>query len=487
VSALLKVPYLLRSTLIYAPAILLTRISALLLLVVATRLIDQTEYGFLALVVTVGELTDSALTNWLRIALLRLGGKGEISRGTMLLAARVLVVTAVVGLGVSALASAVIAPERWVEFSLAVGVYLAVAAVSRFGLTILQMQQRHGTYSMLEFARAVLQLVLPVGAIWLVHDSFLMVSLASSLATLLAGISALVLALRGVVPGPSRFTHRELFALGLPLIVMAMVGFGLNSAERVLLKVFYDAGAVAVFAAAYALARQPIDTVANAINMGAFPEMVSRFDKDGPVAAGHYLSRQMALMAQLCFPIAALLIALSHDIANLLLPAEYHGHVGELFPLIALSILCSNFSNYVFVNVYHAHKRPWLLAITLTPGSIGTIIVSLILIPQYAALGAAMALAVGTAITLVADILLSRRLMRVPIPVADLLASALVAVAAGVAAWLASSIAGDTWPIIKLGAGGIAGTLTFLGLQSLLHPVETRALANTVRAKLARA
>ncbi len=174
---------MLRSTLIYAPAILLTRISALLLLVIATRLIDQTEYGFLALVVTVGELTDSALTNWLRIALLRLGGKGEISRGSLLLAARVLVVTALLGLVMSAGASLLIAPERWVEFSIAVSVYLGVAAVSRFALTILQMQQRHGTYSMLEFARAALQLVLPVAAIYAFHESFLMVSLASSLAT----------------------------------------------------------------------------------------------------------------------------------------------------------------------------------------------------------------------------------------------------------------------------------------------------------------
>ena len=477
---------MLRSTLIYAPAILFTRISALLLLVVATRLIDQTEYGFLTLVVTVGELTDSALTSWLRIALLRLGGKGEISRGSLLLAARVLLVTAVLGLVLSGGASLVVAPERWAEFSLAVGVYLCVAAVSRFALTILQMQQRHGTYSLLEFTRAALQLVLPVAAIWAFHDSFLMVSLASSLGTLLAGVVALAIALRGVVPGAPRFTYRELFALGLPLIAMAAIAFGLNSAGRVLLKLYYDAGAVAVFAAAYALARQPIDTVASAINMGAFPEMVSRFDKEGPAAAGRYLSRQMALMAQLCFPIAALLIALSHDIAHLLLPIEYHGQVGKLFPLIAASILCANFSNYVFVNVYHAHKRPWLLAITLTPGSIGTIVASLILIPQYAALGAATALALGTGITLVADILLSRRLTPVPIPWADLAASVLVAVASGVAAWLGSALAGEAWPLVKLGVGGMAGALTFLGLQSLLHPAETRALASTVRARLIR-
>ena len=90
---------LLRSTLIYAPAILLTRISALLLLAIATRLIDQTEYGLLTLVVTIGEMTDVAVTNWLRISLLRLGGKGEISRGSLVLAGRVLLVTTAAGAG----------------------------------------------------------------------------------------------------------------------------------------------------------------------------------------------------------------------------------------------------------------------------------------------------------------------------------------------------------------------------------------------------
>src|SRR3954453_23052374 len=112
-----------------------------------------------------------------------------------------------------------------------------------------------------------------------------MVSLGSSLGVLIAGLVASVMAFGRGAPGPARFTHRAFFALGLPLSVMALMGFGLNSAERVFLKVYYDAGAVAVFAAAYALARQPIDMVANAINMGAFPEVVSRFDEHGPSAA----------------------------------------------------------------------------------------------------------------------------------------------------------------------------------------------------------
>ncbi|HTO29075.1 MAG TPA: oligosaccharide flippase family protein, partial [Devosia sp.] len=296
---------LLRSTLIYAPAILLTRLSALLLLAIATRLVDQTEYGLLTLVVTIGEMTDVAVTNWLRIALLRLGGKGDVSRGGLLLAGRVMVISTLVALAVAAGASLVVAPDRWIDFALAVGAYLVAGTVGRFALTVLQMQQRHSTYSILEFLRAGLQLALPVLAITILPGSFLSISLGSSLGVLIAGLVAGALAWRKVVGGPAPFTQREFFAFGVPLVVMALVGFGLNNAERLFLNGYYNAGAVAIFAAAYALARQPIDMVANAINMGAFPEIVGKFDAEGPAAATALVSRLMALMLRLCLPVAA--------------------------------------------------------------------------------------------------------------------------------------------------------------------------------------
>ncbi len=70
---------LLRSTLIYSPAILLTRISGLLLVVVATRLIDQTEYGLLTLVVTVGEPTDTSSAPGCASPYCSLGRQGQRS------------------------------------------------------------------------------------------------------------------------------------------------------------------------------------------------------------------------------------------------------------------------------------------------------------------------------------------------------------------------------------------------------------------------
>ncbi|MCP9232730.1 polysaccharide biosynthesis C-terminal domain-containing protein [Mesorhizobium sp. LMG 17147] len=475
---------LLRSTLIYAPAILLTRISALLLLVVVTRLIDQTEYGLLTLVVTVGEMTDIAVTNWLRIALLRLGGKGEVSGGSLMLAGQVLLATTALALVISVGASAVIVPERWVEFAIAVCGYLVAGSISRFALTVLQMQQRHSVYSMLEALRALLQLALPIGAILVFQDSFLTVSLGSSLGALIAGIVAGIMASRRVVTGPPRFTHRDFFALGVPLIIMALVGFGLNSAERLFLKFYYDASAVAIFAAAYALARQPIDMVANAINMGAFPEVVSRFDEDGPAASGLLLSQLMALMMRLCLPIAAMLVALSSDITELMLPSQYHGRFGLLFPIIAFSVLCANLTSFVYGVVVHAHKRPWLLIIANLFGSVATIALSLLLIPPMAEIGAALALAGGSVVGSITCIIISERLTPVPVPWRDIGVSVIISLSTGVAAKLASMVAGDVPAIFPLIAGGTVGAAVFFGLTSLFHPVAATQFVAQLRARL---
>lgn len=474
---------LLRSTLIYAPAILLTRISALLLLVIVTRLIDQTEYGLLTLVVTVGEMTDVAVTNWLRIALLRLGGKGDISRGSLMLAGRVLLASTALALIISVVASAVVVPERWVEFAIAVCSYLIAGSIGRFALTVLQMQQRHSVYSMLEFLRAVLQLALPIGAVVLFQDSFLTVSLGSSLGVLIAGIVAGIMASRRVVAGPPRFTQRSSSSSVCPWsswrwLASACTAQSAYSSRSITMP------AVAIFAAAYALARQPIDMVANSINMVAFPEVVSRFDDDGPAASGRLLSQLMALMIRLCLPVAAMLVALSSDITQLLLPPQYHGRFGLLFPIIAFSVLCANLASFVYGTVVHAHKRPWLLIIANSFGSVATIALSVLLIPPMAEVGAALALAGGSLVGLVACIIISERLTPVPVPWRDIGISIVISLCTGLAASLASAVLGDAPAIFSLAAGGTAGAVVFFGLTWPFYPAAAMLFAAKLRARL---
>jgi len=472
---------LLRSTLIYGPAILFTRVSALLLLVVVTRLINQEEYGLLTLVVTVGEMTDAAVTNWLRIALLRLGGTKDISRGSLVLAGKVMFFTTMLALVIAVIASAFVVPGRWIEFSIAVCTYLVVSTIGRLALTVLQMQQRHSTYSLLECLRGMLQLAFPIAAIAIFPNTFLVVSLGSSAGMLVAGIIAFAMASRQVTDGAARFTAHELFALGIPLVAVALVGFGMNSSERLFLNAFHDATAVAIFAAAYVLARQPIDIVGHAINVGTFPELMSRFDEEGQSASGKLLSQVMALMMQLCLPVAAMLVALGDQITQLLLPLNYHGRTGLLFPAIAFAVVCANLTNVVYGAVIHAHKRPWLLIVATLMGSVGTIGLSVVLIPKLSELGAAIALAGGSVMALAACVVIGERLTPIPVPWRDIALSLVTAVATGAAAYVAAGLLRDMPVLLSLTIGGIAGALTLLLMTWLFRPAAVRQASSIIR------
>jgi O-antigen/teichoic acid export membrane protein len=471
---------LIRSTIIYLPAILLPRISAILLLIVTTRLVSQTEYGLLALVVAIGEMTDAAVSNWLRIALLRLGGTGTIASGSLKRATTVLIGTSAAAILVAIFASMLIVPERAGEFALAVSAYIVAGSVSRHALCILQMQQRRVTYTMMEFARSICVIVLPITAIVLVEPTFLAASLATSLGTLACGIAGLRIAYRQVESGPARFSYGELFSLGVPLIVLALISFGLDAIERPLLKLFHDAGVVAVYAAAYALARQPIDILGNAINQGAFPEMVSIFDTRGPAAAGAFIVQQLNLIAMLILPAAAFLMVLGPDIVGLILPESYHADAGAVFPVVVASVVLFNFKVFVFDNVFHAHKRNWLQSASLLPGAVIGIALSLYLIPTYAALGAAWGYLAACGIGLLTSIAMSSSLLRLPVALSDLGRALIVALGVFVVTAIVRQWTADEWVLVRLVLAGAAGGAAFLTLVALLHRQEAQTLITTL-------
>lgn len=461
---------LLRSTLIYAPAILLSRLSAMLLLIVITRLTNQTEYGLLVLVVTIGEMADMAISSWLRLVLIRLGGSGEVSRGTLRRGAMVLVSSTLVAVLVAGGAAVTMVPERWQDFAVAVGLYIAAGSISRFGLTILQMQQQHALYTLLEGLRALLAIALPVAALIYIAPDFLVASLASGLATLIAGVLTVLVALRRTVAGEPRFDYRDLLYQGAPLFALAIVGFALGSVERLFLKGFWGADAVALYVAAYSLARQPVDVISNAVNSGGYPELIRRFDTDGQTVAAQFIAEQMALMAKLVFPAAVLLIVLRDDFATLILPADYRSVAQDIFPAIVAGVLCMNFKTFVFDNVFHAYKRNWLQVASFLPGALGAVVLAWLIVPPMGPLGAAYAFLGGAVLALIASIVASSWLVILPIPYLAIGQAVVIATGTGLAALVVTrSLGPDAGALMRLVAGGTTGGAAFLCLTALFN------------------
>ncbi len=134
-------------------------------------------------------------------------------------------------------------------------------------------------------------------------------------------------------------------------------------------------------------------------------------------------------MMQLCLPVAAMLVALSGRSPSYCCRKAIRGVIGLLFPVIAFAVLCANLTSFVYGVVIYAHKRPWLLIVATFAG-VGC---------DDRAVGgadsapgrtrAALALAGGSVIALVACVLISERLTPVPVPWRDIALSLATSIA----------------------------------------------------------
>lgn len=472
---------MLRSTLIYAPAVLMPRLAALVSLIIMTRLLSQADYGLLVLTVTVGEMADAALSGWARISLLRLGSATRISTGAIALAARVSAATSLAAVATAAIGGIVLVPDHPAAFALATASYVANNTVNRLALSVLQIEERRALFSLLESGRAIGIVLVPTLVVLFWMPSFLAASLSGSIVTGLFGIVALRCAVAGATSGAAPFTAGDLFRFAGPFILLAFLAYGIGSIDRVMLKALQDAAAVGVYAAAFVLAAQPLDAIGNAINLQAFPRIVARYDRDGPDGAARDAAQGIELLLKLALPCAGLLVVLRGEIAELLLPASYHDIAVAVMPVIAGGAVCVQLKYFGFDNVFHAARRNWLQSASLAPAFIVAVAVGLLAIPAWGPLGAAMSYAASAFTGVLGSALLGRRIVRVslsPREIGKAVLSAgmtMLAASAVIAAAPALPLHGTL--VVALFAGGMA----FLLGNALLHWPDTRRALHALR------
>jgi O-antigen/teichoic acid export membrane protein len=143
--------------------------------------------------------------------------------------------------------------------------------------------------------------------------------------------------------------------------------------------------------------------------------------------------------------------------------------------------VCANLASVVYGAVIHAHKRLWLLIIATSLGSAATITLSVVLIPGLDELGAAIALAGGSAMALAACVVISERLTPIPVPWRDIALSLATAFATGIAAYLAATLLRNMPVLVPLTMGGAAGASMLLLMTWLFRPAAVRKVLVTIR------
>ena len=463
---------IIRSTALYAPAIVAPRAAAFILVLLLTRRLGAAEFGFYALVTLIGEMLDMGASNWIRFAFLRsdvseprawrdgLAKSIPLTAGFTLLAA-------LVGLGLSAW----MAPGRFWTFFIAVITYVASNSSLRLGLATLQLQGRRAEYSILESLRAagILASGWIASALW---PNFVGVVLANAAVTGAFAAVSLFRGAAGMPPGGMKSaTFKARITYGLPIIALTFVSYMVASSDRVFLKLLAGAASVGVYAAAYSLARTPSDIVGNAINQGGFPELMRRHDTEGAEVAGKVVRNAFELMSLLQFTILGLVAGLSAAIGDGVLPPGFRAAAAQLMPIISVGAICISFKAYVFDNIFHATKTNWLQFATYAPAGIATVVACMLLIPSFGALGAALSFTIGSLSGLVSSYLLSMRFVRVRLNLVEFAkAAGLGLVAAGVSRLTWMLVPKAVPALISLFVAGGAAGIAWLAALILLRP-----------------
>ena len=449
------------------------RAAMLAVLIVMTRFLGAAEYGLFALVVTTGEIMDMIASNWIRIRFLRdeAGRRriGAVRLGRMLILLAAMTFTAC--LAAIAISFVVSAP-RAAPFALSTAAYITAFAMLRLCLTLMQQQRNHYGFASVELTRAILAPALAIGAA-AATQSYFAASLAWSLATGLCATAGVAYLLRTQVrPRLARRGYARALAFGAPVSAVIVLSYSLGWYDRFILDQISGPAAVGVYAAAFALARQPVSLFLNAMNTYTFPRLAETYASSGSPGTAMAQSGLMVSMTGLGVPIAGGLIALSEPLAELILPPELALQAGQIIPVIAAGTLLINLKLFVFDNSFYVTQKTGLLIGYMIPVALTGLGASISLIWLYGLHGAAAAYLLSGTIALIASIAVSRKALPFPILGKRIAGIIAAAVTASAAAYMVSSYASAAGPLVSLVSGGTALVAVYLiALAAMRFPL----------------
>ncbi|MGQ0486734.1 MAG: lipopolysaccharide biosynthesis protein [Hyphomicrobiales bacterium] len=408
---------MLLNTLIYTPAVLFPRLSALGVVLFGAQLLPQDQYGYFALIIVIGEVAEMSCTDWTRLALIRFGGgRDTLTGGTVKHVAILGALTTLIAGAVAVLIAKFVAAEAYLRFVECVLLYIVANSVLRYGLTVLQILDKRTLYSSFEVLRSIVYFLVSLFAME-ASGEFYAAAIYGNAVTLIFGAVTVTVGMN--FTKRSRATsvaNLELIKFGWPLVIVSALSYVVSSLDKTMIAAIYDKASVGAYAVAFALGRQGFDVAANAINVDGFPRLVSQFRQLGPDAARAVLSQNLTLILAVALPAAGALIGSRSVLALVLLPAEYFDAMHYALPLVVVGAIALNIKNFIYDNIFHLYRNNLWQIPTLLAGAAATILTGLYALPKNVYWGAASMFAIGALTALAASIAVTLRFLEFKFP-----------------------------------------------------------------------
>jgi O-antigen/teichoic acid export membrane protein len=434
----------------YLPSRLLPALTALITTPILTRLFAPTEYGHYALASGVSDLFLALATSSFGSAAIRYYPfyKARSEPGVFF---------AVVGISVGIVIAAVSAVSLSILYllreRLSAALYplllitipiFIVQAVFTVLLSVVRAQQRSGLYT-------TFQLLFRYGSLGLGLLLVLVFGLrvegllwGTLIILLLITPFLLVLSTRGVEIHRGRFRlpdARQVWRYIWPLALGNVAMWGLRLSDRYIIGSFRPGSEVGLYSVAYNISGKSIDILVALFLLSVSPMLMNTWESKGQEATERALAMVTRLYLILCLPAAVGLSVLASPIIALLAAEPYHeGH--RIVVYVALSSFIWGLASIAMMGVM-VKKKALRLGINQVIAALVTLVLNLILVPQFGFVAAGITTLVGFTLLLILQAYASRPHLAWRFPFRTLRNVVIAAMCMGLVAWRIYGFSGD--------------------------------------------
>lgn len=381
-----------RNTAVYLGTVVSAQVASFALLPLITRFLDPDAYGEYALALAVAGLVGTVASSWLRNVALRYYYEAQAASATRtfyLSLALLQLVTVVIAFSVTLVIMALLGQEIVPFKTLIAALAMILAAdFQALVLTFVRAEQMSGRFAAAEITAALTRL-LGTGAGLLVgirEPAFLLA--AAALASVIGGL----VAYKGLAPrlsGPARISTAPMKSVGrhivgaLPFSIGEWIG---NLSDRLVLNAFSTTAVVGIYSAGFGLGDRVIGGLISAVSLMAWPDILESWTRGGYEKARVAVKRYFQIFIWLTTGPVVALVAFGPAVVSLLGPS--YAAASEIIGFVACAAWLKGLSSG-FNRHFELQKRYYALSSITLAGALANLGLNLLLIPQYAALGAA--------------------------------------------------------------------------------------------------
>ena len=384
---------------------------------VYTRLLDPNSFGTYALLLSSSLLASGIGFAWLRNAVLRLISGEHEDRMKHDVAATIIVSFGLTAVIIGSIEGILLHVYRSgitnLSLALAVGAALA-SAWNELNASLLQARLNFVSWGGLNFARAVTALCTTLVLIALGWKSdALLGGFILGNCTAFACVALWSPALRGRFD-PALFSR--LLTFGWPLSIKGGFELVVPVVQRYIIDFSVGTTAVGMYAVANDFTAQTSGSIVGSISLAGIPLAFRAQDRGGSIARDVQLASNARLIFAIAAPLALGIAVLAKPISSVCFGPNFRTGAEPVMALVAFSAVLTYLRSYYFDQAFELALRTRPQAVISAVVSTVAIVSGIVLIPRFAAVGAAAAAVVAAFVGISVSAVWGARFLRVPIP-----------------------------------------------------------------------